>query len=56
MAEGTDTEVCVKFKPDQVVHKTPLIIIFNVRFDNNAPHNEKMAFCHSLQWISIQYS
>lgn len=44
LAEGTDTEVSVKFRQDQVVHRTPLIITSNNKFDKNAPLEEKIAF------------
>ncbi|CAI9727457.1 nonstructural [Octopus vulgaris] len=43
LAEGTDTEVSVKYKPDQIVHRTPLIITSN-KFDSNAPLHERHAF------------
>lgn len=44
LAEGTDTEVCVKLKQDEVFHRTPLIITSNNKFDQNAPPAERMAF------------
>uniref|UniRef100_A0A0L8GWZ8 SF3 helicase domain-containing protein n=1 Tax=Octopus bimaculoides TaxID=37653 RepID=A0A0L8GWZ8_OCTBM len=44
LAEGTDIKVSVKFKPDQIVHRTPLIITSNNKFDNNAPLHERVAF------------
>lgn len=44
LAEGVDTEVAVKFKPDQTVQRTPLLITSNDHFDKNAPFAEKRAF------------
>lgn len=44
LAEGVDTEVAVKFKPDQTVQRTPLLITSNDHFDKNAPYSEKRAF------------
>lgn len=44
ISEETDTEVNVKFKADQIVYRTPLIIKTNIRFDQNAPFSERQTF------------
>lgn len=44
ISEGIDTEVNIKYGPDQTIKRTPIIITSNNDFDQHAQYSEKQAF------------
>lgn len=54
IAEGVDTEVCIKYGADQTIKRTPLIITSNHDFDQHAQYIERQAF--KSRYIKYQFT